>query len=265
MVHKNKLEQFCRLCGDSTAALPGRTPTGKDLFPKEIQDIYFIDVNQDNEYIHPPYICFSKCKSKLLQYQRQKKRQQHHLAGGSSSRRLPKDRAAVAWKSHGSDDKYRSCNVCQSRRSPRKKVILDHDHCYFVGASKKLAFDSDTGQNSSSSTSISDKAKNIEAEAVLGTSTTYFEPPAATSVPTERFKNPAVAKIFSCAICLGVPTEQPVLSPCQHMYCESCMGHWLKFINVCCVCKQLTEMEDLVPLKMHLKELHVPLEVHCEN
>ena len=137
LVHKNKLEQFCTLCGDSTAALPGRTPTGKDLFPKEIQDIYFIDVKQDNEYIHPPYICFSKCKSKLLRYQRQKKRQQHHLAGGSSSGGLPKDRTAVAWKSHGSDDKYGSCNVCQLRRSSRKKVISDHDHCYFVGASKK--------------------------------------------------------------------------------------------------------------------------------
>ena len=74
-----------------------------------------------------------------------------------------------------------------------------------------------------------------------------------------------MAKICSCAIYLGVPTEQPVLSPRQHVYCESRIGHWLKFSNVCCVCKQLTEMEDLVPLKMHLKELHVLLEVHCEN
>ena len=145
---------------------------------------------------------------------------------------LPKDRTAADWKSHGSDDEYGSCNVCQLGRSPRKNVILDHDHCHFVGASKKLEFDSATGQNSSASTANSDKAKNIEAEAVTDTSTSCFEPPPVTSVPTERFKNRAVAKIFSCAICLGVPTEQPVLSSCQHMYCESCMGHWLEFSNV---------------------------------
>ena len=158
---KTSQNNFVEFVGIQLQLGLARTPTKNELFHKEIQDIYFIDVKQDNEYIHAPYICFSKCESKVLRYQKQKKRQQHYLAGGSFLEGLPKDRTAVDWKGHGSDDKYGSCNVCQLGRSPRKKVILGHHHCYFVGASKKLSFDSDTSQNSSASTANSDKAKTL--------------------------------------------------------------------------------------------------------
>lgn len=54
---------------------------------------------------------------------------------------------------------------------------------------------------------------------------------------------------FSCHICLEVPDE-PVVSPCGHLYCWPCMHQWLVVAHgrACPVCKAVLTVKQLVPI-----------------
>ncbi|KWU41919.1 hypothetical protein RHOSPDRAFT_36552 [Rhodotorula sp. JG-1b] len=54
---------------------------------------------------------------------------------------------------------------------------------------------------------------------------------------------------FSCHICLEVPDE-PVVSPCGHLYCWPCMHEWLVVAHgrACPVCKAVLTVDQLVPI-----------------
>ncbi|GAA5920017.1 hypothetical protein JCM6882_001706 [Rhodosporidiobolus microsporus] len=54
---------------------------------------------------------------------------------------------------------------------------------------------------------------------------------------------------FSCHICLDLP-EQPVVTPCGHMYCWPCMHEWLVISSgrACPVCKTKLNVEQLIPI-----------------
>ncbi|KAG0664034.1 hypothetical protein C6P46_001894 [Rhodotorula mucilaginosa] len=54
---------------------------------------------------------------------------------------------------------------------------------------------------------------------------------------------------FSCHICLEVPDE-PVVSPCGHLYCWPCMHEWLVVAHgrACPVCKAVLTVNQLVPI-----------------
>jgi len=42
----------------------------------------------------------------------------------------------------------------------------------------------------------------------------------------------------NCCICLGSPNEHKVITPCNHMFCNPCLGKWMKTNNYCPVCKK---------------------------
>jgi hypothetical protein len=42
----------------------------------------------------------------------------------------------------------------------------------------------------------------------------------------------------NCCICLESPNEHKVITPCNHMFCNSCLGKWMKINNYCPVCKK---------------------------
>ena len=47
----------------------------------------------------------------------------------------------------------------------------------------------------------------------------------------ERFQSPVDDELL-CAICKGVFLD-PVIAPCEHVFCSSCINEWLERQNTC--------------------------------
>eukprot|EP00053_Salpingoeca_punica_P019493 m.197451 g.197451 ORF g.197451 m.197451 type:complete len:202 (+) comp17665_c0_seq1:255-860(+) len=52
---------------------------------------------------------------------------------------------------------------------------------------------------------------------------------------------------FDCSICLDV-VSNPVVTPCGHLYCWSCLREWLSTRESCPVCKAKVTADTVIPL-----------------
>lgn len=53
---------------------------------------------------------------------------------------------------------------------------------------------------------------------------------------------------FSCNICLDA-VKDPVVTPCGHLYCWSCLFRWLKtYHSTCPVCKSGITQDNVIPI-----------------
>lgn len=82
-------------------------------------------------------------------------------------------------------------------------------------------------------------------------------------IPLDRFTEREFAKIFQCSICLDIPMSAVMLCGCHHIFCEYCLKRWLKCNGVCPSCQQVTELDDILPLKQQLSSVFELLTCRC--
>ncbi|GAA6041607.1 hypothetical protein JCM8097_007765 [Rhodosporidiobolus ruineniae] len=65
----------------------------------------------------------------------------------------------------------------------------------------------------------------------------------------ERVKQAKLMERFQCGICYEVP-EEPVVTPCGHLFCWGCMHEWLVVSSgrACPACKAALSVEKLIPI-----------------
>lgn len=67
-----------------------------------------------------------------------------------------------------------------------------------------------------------------------------------------------------CSICTGV-LDEPVETPCRHVFCSSCVKPWLNTKTTCPQCRNLTYPKDLKPVLPLLRNILNKLKIYCEN
>lgn len=58
-----------------------------------------------------------------------------------------------------------------------------------------------------------------------------------------------VPKDFFCAVCLSVPVVPWIVEPCSHIFCRKCISDSLNYKELCPVCQQSCERDQVHPLK----------------
>ena len=85
-----------------------------------------------------------------------------------------------------------------------------------------------------------------------------------TGIPLDRFFEQQFAEIFQCNICMDIPTDAVILSNCHHVYCEHCIQRWLACNSVCPSCRNLVEVDDVLPLRQQMLTIFDMLTLHCK-
>ena len=66
-----------------------------------------------------------------------------------------------------------------------------------------------------------------------------------------------------CCICTGV-LEDPVESPCRHVFCSKCVKPWIDKNSTCPQCRGATYKKDLKPVLPILKNIINKQKIYCE-
>lgn len=76
-------------------------------------------------------------------------------------------------------------------------------------------------------------------------------------------RDSAIDREFVCAICSMV-LENPVETPCEHIFCSKCIKGWIAVQANCPVDHQAIRLVDLKPTPQYFRNLLAKLEVRCE-
>ena len=80
----------------------------------------------------------------------------------------------------------------------------------------------------------------------------------------ERFADGEVDENFICCICKDV-LEDPVESPCRHVFCLKCIKDWLFDQKSCPQCRAPVNCEELKAVLPLFKNLIGKLKIYCDN
>lgn len=72
-----------------------------------------------------------------------------------------------------------------------------------------------------------------------------------------------IDKEFVCPICFMV-VVQPMVSPCEHIFCKSCIDEWIALEAICPVDRLNLCIDDLNAPPRFYRNLWNKLEVRCE-
>ena len=78
----------------------------------------------------------------------------------------------------------------------------------------------------------------------------------------DRF--PDVNHELICCICTGV-LEDPIESPCRHVFCSDCIKTWLSTKKTCPSCRSAVRRRDLRPVVLMLKNIISKQRMYCDN
>lgn len=67
---------------------------------------------------------------------------------------------------------------------------------------------------------------------------------------------------FHCSICTMV-LENPMQSPCEHIYCAECIKGWLKVDASCPVDRCSLAMDNLKPAPRYFRNMLDKVEIRC--
>lgn len=76
----------------------------------------------------------------------------------------------------------------------------------------------------------------------------------------------AIGKIdeeFQCAICTEI-LENPVQSPCEHIFCNECIKGWLAVDSSCPVDRIPLTITDLKSIPRYFRNMLDKLEIKCK-
>lgn len=68
---------------------------------------------------------------------------------------------------------------------------------------------------------------------------------------------------FHCVICTMV-LENPVQSPCEHIFCNDCVVKWLLVKESCPVDQRLLRVGDLKSVPRYFRNLLDKMEIRCD-
>lgn len=68
---------------------------------------------------------------------------------------------------------------------------------------------------------------------------------------------------FHCIICTTV-LENPVQSPCEHIFCNDCIITWLTVKNTCPADQCLLRVEDLKSVPRYFRNLLDKMKIRCD-
>ena len=78
----------------------------------------------------------------------------------------------------------------------------------------------------------------------------------------DRFPKEVDSELI-CCICTGV-LEDPVESPCRHVFCSKCVKPWVDKNSTCPQCRGTTYQKDLKPVLPILKNIINKQKIYCE-
>ena len=80
-------------------------------------------------------------------------------------------------------------------------------------------------------------------------------------IEQERFVD--VSQELLCCICTGV-LEDPVESPCRHVFCSECISTWLNTRASCPTCRKKMVASELKPALPLVKNIIAKLQIRCD-
>lgn len=80
-------------------------------------------------------------------------------------------------------------------------------------------------------------------------------------IDLERFLD--VNPELICSICAGV-LEDPVESPCRHVFCSACISRWLDTKKSCPNCRKKVRANELRPALPMIKNIINKLKIRCD-
>lgn len=80
-------------------------------------------------------------------------------------------------------------------------------------------------------------------------------------IDQERFVE--VSAELICCICTNV-FEEPMESPCQHVFCTECISRWLLLRNTCPTCRRPLRAHEMKPPLPLLKNIIGRLRIRCD-
>ncbi|EDO34728.1 predicted protein, partial [Nematostella vectensis] len=80
-------------------------------------------------------------------------------------------------------------------------------------------------------------------------------------IDIDRFVD--VSPELVCCICTGV-LEDPVESPCRHVFCSECISKWLQNNSNCPTCRSQVRAKNLKPVLPLVRNIISKLKIHCD-
>jgi len=136
------------------------------------------------------------------------------------------------------------------RQSPRTRlgVALEGNRSISVGKkARKQLFEvrpSEAGPSTSSQKTVIDHEPRTDTKSLNNVELT--------GIHLDRFVERDFAQMFQCTVCLDIPSNAVILAGCRHVFCKPCIRQWLTFSGVCPPCRQVTDLEDISPLKKQM-------------
>lgn len=79
----------------------------------------------------------------------------------------------------------------------------------------------------------------------------------------ERFLS-EIHEEFHCTICTMI-LEEPMQSPCEHLFCKECIDGWLNVHEDCPVNCGALKLDDLKPAGRFVRNVLNGLNIKCDN
>lgn len=73
----------------------------------------------------------------------------------------------------------------------------------------------------------------------------------------------AVNEEFHCSICTLV-LEEPMQSPCEHIFCNKCIKDWLKVKTICPVDNNSLTLDEMKPTPRYFRNILDKMEIRCD-
>ena len=179
-------------------------------------------MDEDNEEVHPPFICRDSCH-KTLQADISSMKAFKQKKKGSGSKKPSKVIRGDFEPHELSITSKGECRICSLRRSPRKKarteaeILVNESRCQGESSSSS----SIPGPSAQKKLDFLPTSEQISNESTRPSST-VSKGIKITSYPLERFENGDFAELVFCVICLGVPSD-PCITTCNHIFCKNCI------------------------------------------
>ena len=279
--HANKLKGICRLCG---CLLKRNKNYNCNSFRIIIYDVYGIDVNTDDNNLHPPKFC-GACRLKLSRHKTTNEKllpynfvihtDSCNICFGNSKGRKRKNCSETICEISAKDtDKHTPSSdkhvdvPSYSENIPSCSGVDESLSSEIGGPSSSgiFSFNNPTEFPENNGSKFTRKFMDVRRKLIsdAGTKCTmeFGTNILLNSIPLDQFKEHNLASILKCTICLGVPRKS-VYTTCNHIFCQECIGPWLEIRNSCPLCRSFIDETDLNSLPPQLKALFDILQVKC--
>ncbi|XP_038052527.1 V(D)J recombination-activating protein 1-like [Patiria miniata] len=242
--HEASLEKICRIC--TNRLHPGSTvSTRKPVFcanvNKEIFNVFGVSTWEDTPDQHPQKLC-EKCARKI----------RHYTSGErtySVSNIKRRQTVQSEWPKHSRTGK---CFVC--------KLVPQQGR---GGGSYKPKCDSSRQVKSTDSALCFQGKDNIFSE--LPSQTLSCIVPPSIDILCHRGEE----FLFICVICQCIISRPAVQTPCEHVFCSTCLSKCFQFASChkinCPTCKQTLDFQEVTKIPRILNVQLDNLTVICHN